>query len=942
MSVDSTQATSSEGVQERTARYRDRWRWDRIGWASHCIDCYPGNCPMRVYVKDGIALREEQCGTMPAIEAGVPDMNPMGCQKGVAWASMHYSQERLLHPMKRVGERGSGKWEQITWDEALTEVADAVIDAIEEQGPESIIHLSGCNTPSGGIVGRGRFSGLLGALTMDLNAEMNDFAPGHYLTYGVFDPVSSIDDWFHAELIFIWFSNPAATRIPHQHYITEARYKGAEVVTVAPDVSPSAMHADYYVPVAPGSDAAFALGMAQVVIEERLYDEPFMKDQTDLPLLVRVDTGTYLRQSDTEEGGSDEQFYWHDQNSRSIVQAPRGDLTLGEVDPALEGTFQATLKDRSSVEVTTVFELIRRRLNENYTPEQAEKMCGVAPSTMRDLARKVASKRTAIICCLGNASKYYHGDLIERSELLLLGLTGNWGKKGTGVRAWLGAILDGYFITPGKGAPGPEAARNVIGMIETMVKAVQNIDPTMTNELATIEMVKRATAMTNPAMVPPIFLWYNHAGFDGIWKRSEWHDPSMKRPFQEYWDEAMSKGWWDGVAYPTEEQEPRVFIEMGGNALRRTRGGQNMLLKNLWPKLKMIAVIDVRMSTTAMYADIVLPAAQQYEKISFGIPSTHTLNLTFSDRTLEPAGESLGEWAIFRDLVTKIEERAKARGSADFKDIKGVVRKFDGLYDAFTAKGAFHDEEQLTDEMVRDTALVGALPEGSSLETLREKGFIRFTGLGVSPRAVGQASDIKPDETFTPFRHHVEKKLPYPTLVRRAQFYIDHPWFIEAGEEMPCHKDPPAAGGDYPLMITSGHNRWSIHSNNIVNRIMQETHRGTPHAQINPDDAAARGIEDGQKINVFNDMGRMVIEAKVSASVRPGQVIIYNGWEPYQFENWWDESNLEPGMIKWLHLAGGYGHLKYWPTEWQPCPAMRATRCEIAPADGSPPIGLES
>jgi len=58
MSVDSTQATSSEGVQERTGRYRDRWRWDRIGWASHCIDCYPGNCPMRVYVKDGIALRE--------------------------------------------------------------------------------------------------------------------------------------------------------------------------------------------------------------------------------------------------------------------------------------------------------------------------------------------------------------------------------------------------------------------------------------------------------------------------------------------------------------------------------------------------------------------------------------------------------------------------------------------------------------------------------------------------------------------------------------------------------------------------------------------------------------------------------------------------------------------------------------------------------------------
>jgi nitrate reductase alpha subunit len=442
-------------------------------------------------------------------------------------------------------------------------------------------------------------------------------------------------------------------------------------------------------------------------------------------------------------------------------------------------------------------------------------------------------------------------------------------------------------------------------------------------------------------MVPPIFLWYNHAGYDAIWRRSEWHDRSMKRPFQEYWDEAMDKGWWNGVTYPTAEMEPRVFIEMGGNALRRTRGGQNMLLEHLWPKLKMVAVIDVRMSTTAMFADIVLPAAQQYEKISFGIPSTHTLNLTFSDRTLELAGEARGEWPIFRDLVAKIEERAKARGVSDYKDMKGALHKFDGLYNTMTANGALHEEEVLTDEMVRDSATAGTLPEGSSLATLRENGFIRFTGLGVSPRARGQASDVKPDETFTALQHHVEKKLPYPTLVRRAQFYIDHAWFMEAGEELPCHKDPPASGGDYPLMVTSGHNRWSIHSNNIVNKMMQQTNRGTPHAEINPGDAAARGITNGQKINVFNDMGQMIIEAKLSTSVRPGQVIIYNGWEPYQFEQWWDINNLEPGMFKWLHLAGGYGHLKYWPTEWQPCPAMRATRVDIAPADGSPPIGLK-
>jgi nitrate reductase alpha subunit len=193
---------------------------------------------------------------------------------------------------------------------------------------------------------------------------------------------------------------------------------------------------------------------------------------------------------------------------------------------------------------------------------------------------------------------------------------------------------------------------------------------------------------------------------------------------------------------------------------------------------------------------------------------------------------------------------------------------------------------------------------------------------------------VKPDETFVPFRDHVEKKHPYATLTRRAQFLIDHPWFIEAGEELPCHKDPPPMGGDYPLKLTSGHNRWSIHALNIANRMMLQTHKGVPQVELSPKDAAARGIVNGGQAKVYNDLGESVMEAKVTEAVRPGQVIIYNGWEPYQFSNWSDPSNIEPGMVKWLHLAGGYGHLKYWLMEWQPCPTDRATRVEVAAWSG--------
>ena len=166
--------------------YRSRWSWDEVRWASHCIDCYPGNCPMRVYVKDGKVVREESAATFPTYEPGVPDMNPMGCQKGVAWAEMAKGDERVLYPLKRVGERGSGRWERVTWDQATTDIADKILDAVLEVGGESIIAPSGCNTPPAAVTGRSGLLGAVGGLTTDVNAEMNDFAPGYYLTYGSF------------------------------------------------------------------------------------------------------------------------------------------------------------------------------------------------------------------------------------------------------------------------------------------------------------------------------------------------------------------------------------------------------------------------------------------------------------------------------------------------------------------------------------------------------------------------------------------------------------------------------------------------------------------------------------------------------------------------------------------------------------------------------------
>src|SRR3990172_7161006 len=181
--------------------YRKRWRWDSVSWGSHAVDCYPGGCPWRVYVRDGKIVREEQAGSLPAIEPGIPDMNPMGCQKGACWSHCHYSPDRVTRPLKRVGERGEGKFEPVSWAEALGDIADAVLDAIQDQGPESVITLL---TPEPGAAPARVFAQALGLPTTDGNAEFQDFSPGWHITWGLFNPTSSMDDWFLAELTLIW------------------------------------------------------------------------------------------------------------------------------------------------------------------------------------------------------------------------------------------------------------------------------------------------------------------------------------------------------------------------------------------------------------------------------------------------------------------------------------------------------------------------------------------------------------------------------------------------------------------------------------------------------------------------------------------------------------------------------------------------------------------
>jgi DMSO reductase family type II enzyme molybdopterin subunit len=859
------------------------------------------------------------------VSPDVPDMNPMACQKGSAWSQQLDGPDRLKYPMRRAGERGEGKWERISWDEALHEIAESIVEAIDMEGPESIVFEE---TVEGGLLTQAaylRFASLIGAVTLDANGLINDFPAGHHITFGKFSCASSQDDTFNAEVILIWHSNPAYTSIPYAHFITEARYNGSSVVTIAPDYSASAVISDQYLPIKAGTDAAFALAMCQVMIEEDIYNKDFVISQTDLPLLVNAETRRFIRGNDLDEDSPEDQFYWWDTDSDAMVEAPRVSLEVAGVSPALEGTWTVKLLDGSEVEATTVFELTKARLKD-YTPELAEPICGVNPDSIRQLARLIAAKRTKIVEGF-NTPKYFHGDLMERAMILVLALSGNWGRKGTGIQGLALAGLDGYQIWGMKQDRGVDETMRIMDGIDGAMDQLREMSPDSTEEMLGNELLLRGIAAGTAS--PPAFFHYYHCGYEETWNNKAWQDPAMTKPFDDYLQDAVRRGWWGGLVKPGPGTDPTVFISVATNPIRRQRGGSTGLLETLWPKLEKIVVVENRMSSTALQADIVLPAAMQYERTNLQYAITHSFNLGFSDKAVEPQGEAKTEWEIFYLLSQKVAEVAEEEDCEEYLDGRRQPRSLAGLGDQFTAQGNFEDEEVIIGEWIADSVEAGTLPRGASLSELREKGAVRFTGLGMFAPGLSLATDVKEDEPVTAFTWHVEKGVPFPTLTRRAQFLIDHPWFAEADEDIVRHKNPPQMGGDYPLLLTSGHSRWTVHASAMGNQVLAETHRAEPVIVLSSIDAKERDIEDGDLVGMANDRGSAKLRAKVTGRVRPGQAIVYNGWEPHMFENWQGPNQVEPGMVKWLHLVSRYGHLRYVPFGWQPVPADRAVYIEV-------------
>jgi len=333
---------------------------------STCGMCLHG-CGIRVQVRDGVALKIEGDPTNP-------DNLGKLCPKGNAGLSRLYDSTRVLKPMKRTNpQKGPGvdpKWVEISWDEAYDIVARE-LGKVRADDPRKLLCAIGdfqrillWGWPA--VFGSPNFFTSLGNYCGGSYHPVNGSVDGSFAAINDYDRCNywiqiGSGDGFSSHLHL----SGSAKRM------ADARMRGMRVVTLDPRMSVAAAKADEWIPTLPGTDRAFVLGMAHVLIHElKLYDREFLRDRTNAPYLVKED-GYLLRD---DQGRA---LVWDKQ-----LAGPQPWNAAAPADVALEGAYEF-----AGMRARTGFQVWADQLRD-HTPERMSKICTVPAETIRRIARE--------------------------------------------------------------------------------------------------------------------------------------------------------------------------------------------------------------------------------------------------------------------------------------------------------------------------------------------------------------------------------------------------------------------------------------------------------------------------------------------------------------------------------------------------------------------------
>jgi len=352
------------------------------------------------------------------------------CTKGRAAPEIIADPERVLTPLRRTGPKGSpdSGWEPVGWDEALDDIAEKLGAIRDQSGAEAVAF--GVTTPSGTPISDSidwieRFIRGFGSPNTIYSTELcnwhKDFAHAFTTGSGILFP-----DYENTEAILLWGFNPSAVWLDQATQIAKAKARGAKIVAVDPRAAGYARGADHWLKPRPGSDLPLAMGLLRQLIARQGYDEAFLRRWTNAALLVREDSGAFLRADDIgEKAHTGAYVAWN--GAPVFYEAARRSFDSDTADLTLRGRVRV-----GGIACRPAFDHLCEAV-EPYSPRYVHGLTGVAPEAQDAAAELLSTASSVAYYCWTGVGQHRNATQTDRAIALLTALKGRHDAPGGNV-----------------------------------------------------------------------------------------------------------------------------------------------------------------------------------------------------------------------------------------------------------------------------------------------------------------------------------------------------------------------------------------------------------------------------------------------------------------------------------------------------------------------------
>ena len=723
------------------------------------------------------ALCRSRCGQIAVVEddrlvAVKPDpSHPTGvalCVKGRAAPEIVDNPGRVLHPMKRTRPKTEADpgWQRISWDEALDTVARSLQSLAAAHGPESVAFA--VTSPSGTAISDGikfieRFINRFGSPNNVYSTEICNWHKDHAHAFTFGRGIAS-PDFAHAGSVLLWGHNPSAAWLDHATAVAAARARGAKIVVVDPRQAGAAAQADQWLRVRPGSDGALALGIAQVVLAKGWEDRAFLRDWSNGPLLVREDSGRFLRAREAgfTQAGADALVAWNSSRDAAALYDPAtGRYDCASTEIALSGARRV-----GGIACRTAFDRYAALCAE-YPAQRVAEICWIEAAQVEAAAALLTQNGPVCLYGWSGIGQHTNATQTERAIALLYALTGCFDAAGGNVaftKLPAPDISGAAFMAPAQRA--------------------------------------KALGLADRPLGPPRQGWVHSRDF--------YRAVLERRPYA-----------------------VRGLFAFGANVA--VSHADPSTARRALAALEFHVHADVVLNPTAQFADIVLPVCTPWERealrIGFEVNQAAEELIQLRPAALAPRGESRSDAWIVLELARRL-------GFAD--DFWNG--DLDAAYRHMLA------------------------PTGVTLEQLRADPHGQRIPLAPVHRKYARTNGGAAEGFATPTRKveiHSEQLLDHG--------YDALPRYVEPG------LSPIGGPGAFPLVLTTAKLPHYCHGQQ---RDVPSLRKRVPDPLIalHPSTAAARGIADGDWVEVRSPKGSIRLKARFDRALDPRVVVGQYGW----------------------------------------------------------------